>query len=163
MLRPALLSLLLVPAACATLSADAIPPQVVRAQRAHEGVVRCEALGRSDVATDALQEALRSSVTASGLFQGAVDAGEDWCLRATVVAYEAPEWGLDVTAGVTIHWQLTDTEEAVLWSQHIETEETGTPEDAFAMGEREAFAIAGAVRANLARALEHLANLELTR
>jgi len=163
MLRPALLCLLLVPAACATLSAESITPNVVRAERRHDGTVRCEATGKSDVATGALHEAMRTSVMASGLFHGVVDAGEDWLLTATVVDYEAPEWGLDVTARVSIRWQLADTAGAVFWTERIETEETGTPEDAFALGEREDFAIAGAVRTNLARGLERLASLELTR
>lgn len=163
MLRALTPCLLLLPAACTTISAEAITPDVVRVASGHGGFVMLEVAGTSSLPTAVLSEAVHDTIRASGLFEGITTAGEDWTLSVTVVEFGDPEWGLDITAQVAMRWKLTGTNGEAYWTELIETEHTATPEDAFALEEREDLAITGAVLLNLAGALERLVDLDLTR
>ncbi len=161
MLRFTLLCLCCLAPACRSLSAESITPNVERSGVRHGGFVRVETRGRGRIDGDALAEALRTGLAASGLFEGIVDAGGSWLLSVAVVDFPDPEWGLDVTAKVTMRWELRTSEGEVRWTESITTTHTATPEDTFAVGEREELAVQSATRENLKRGLERLATVDL--
>lgn len=163
MLRFLTASLLLLPAACQTISAEAITPEVVRVASGHDGFVKLKVAGARGLPAAVLSEAVYDTILASGLFEGITTAGEDWILSVTVVEFDDPEWGLDITAQVAMRWKLTGAGGEVYWTERIETEHTATPEDAFTLGERESLAISEAVLKNLTGALERLVDLDLSR
>lgn len=156
-----LLLLTLLSFGCSTLASEAMTPESIMAAPGFGGSARLEVYGQGPVGAEALTDALRSTIEISGLFDRADGgAAADWILTVEVLEVEKPEWALDMTSEVTLRWTLESGSGQEVWSERIETLFKASPEDEPDVEARGDFALASAVRANLARAVEQMQALE---
>lgn len=156
---------------CSNLEASQLVPSEFVSSTQHPKSVRVEAegsprkmkLGARDISTEEMDHALREAVLTSGVFERVIDDGRaDYVLSVKVVSIDRPEPGLEMTAESSLRWSLRDMADgATVWQRTIDTKYEANPREADFMDEREDVAIAGAIRKNLTRGLEHIAELQL--
>ncbi len=153
---------------CATVSSSVMVPGNIQEATSQGGSVRIEAegssrqalIGRRRVETEALEQAVRESILAAGLFDEVVNYGaSDRILAVSVDRIEEPEIGLDMTCEVALRWRLLSGDKSrTLWEEVITTEETITTFNETDSSKRAMRAVEAALRSNLRRGIVRLSN-----
>lgn len=138
----------------------------------HEGTVGISAAGStdssssiaSDVPTTALEEALTTSLTSSGLFEAVVPVhSADYLLAVMVVSVDKPMIGFDMSVTSELAWSLTRlSDNKTVWSESIRSTATKGMGDELVGASRVRAAVEGSIQNNIRQALQTIAMLELS-
>lgn len=119
-------------------------------------------VGASQISDDAFAQALRDSITKSGLFKAVTASGGRYKLTAFIGKVDQPMMGFSMTVKMEVSYTLADTESnKAVWSKNISSEYTAKVSDAFAGVERLRLANEGAAKANIQQAVTEMAKLQL--
>jgi len=119
-------------------------------------------VGASQISDDAFAQALRDSITKSGLFSAVAASGGRYKLTAFIGKVDQPMLGFSLTVKMEVSYTLTDTQSnRSVWSKNIASEYTAKTSDAFAAVKRLRLANEGAAKANIQQAITEMAGLEL--
>ena len=161
--------LALASASCASIQSTDMVPEAIPVLRTHDASVTIQAegsarrmlLGPRMVSGDELGAAVRDAVVGSAIFREVAPQDADYTLAVTIEEIEMPEIGLDMNVETTLHWALSNAAGSLVWGGPIHTEFEAGPDDADMVSERGGVACAGALRANIKKALETISTLEL--
>ena len=120
-------------------------------------------LGASKIANADFAEAIKTSITQSGLFASiGTDAAADYALGVQIVRLEQPMFGVSLTVTIECTWRLSRRSDGqIVWEKTITTPFTAKMGDAFAAVTRLRLANEGAARANIEDAFTQLGALKL--
>jgi len=119
--------------------------------------------GASQISNDAFAQALRDSITKSGLFNDASGANSRYKLSAFIGKVSQPMMGFSMKVSMEVSYTLTDTQtNKVVWTQNVESTHTAGAGEAFAGTTRLRLANEGAARDNISKAIEKISGLKLT-
>jgi len=122
------------------------------------------ALDASTIVNSDFAEAIKKSITQSGLFASVLTAGqaEQYQLAAAIVRVDQPVIGRAMTGTIEINWTLTQlSNKYVFWKKTIVSSYTATPGEAFSGVDRLRLANEGAARVNIQDALTQISALPL--
>jgi len=169
-----LLALLIIPlfmAGCATASKpEALVPKTPVAGIQHPQTVsvvsaggsETSALGKSQISTEALQQALIAAIEKNKTFSSVVKgSGGDYRLAVTVVSVDQPSFGFSFTVKMEAAWSLKKADGTVVLQESIKSEGTAGATEAFAGVERLRLANEAAARANISAGLTRIGALRL--
>ncbi len=126
------------------------------------GGAETSSLGASNIANQDFAEAIKSSITQSGLFSSVAGESGDYQLNAQIVRLDRPMFGISFTVNMEVTWRLLRTgNQAVVWEKAISSSFTATMGDAFAGVTRLRLANEGAARANIQDAITQMGALTL--
>lgn len=120
-------------------------------------------LSASEISNDALAEAVRKSISESGLFREVVPSGKaDYQLDVGIESMSAPGAAFNMTVTLTVGWRLTQvaTRKLVFVSETTESY-TATVGDALMGIKRLRLAEEGAARKNIQVGLQRISQLNL--
>jgi hypothetical protein len=118
--------------------------------------------GASQISDDAFAQALRDSITKSGLFRAVSASGGRYKLTAFIGKVDQPMMGFSLTVNMEVSYTLVDTESnKTVWSKNIPSAYTAKVSDAFAGVERLRLANEGAAKANIQQAITEMGALQL--
>lgn len=118
--------------------------------------------GASQISDDAFAQALRDSITSSGLFSAITANGGRYKLTAFIGKVDQPMMGFSLTVKMEVSYTLADTQSnRSVWSKNVASEYTAKVSDAFAAVERLRLANEGAAKANIHQAITEMAALQL--
>jgi ATP phosphoribosyltransferase regulatory subunit HisZ len=119
-------------------------------------------LGASQVSDAAFAQALRDSITKSGLFKSVADTGGRYELSAFIGKVDQPMIGFSLTVKMEVSYTLIDTSSGkTVWSKNIASEHTAKTGEAFAAVERLRLANQGAAKANIEQAISEMSQVDL--
>lgn len=120
-------------------------------------------LGSSNISSADLKAAIEKSISQTGLFRTVVQTpGGDYELGVSVVRLAKPAFGLSFTVDMEAGWTLSKvSDHSVVWRQGIQSSHTASMSDAFVGVERLRIAVEGAARANIAKGLQAIGELNL--
>lgn len=118
--------------------------------------------GASQISDDAFGQALRDSITQSGLFKAVAATGGRYKLSAFIGKVDQPMMGFSMTVKMEVSYTLVDTTSGkAVWSKNIASEHTAKASEAFAGVTRLRLANEGAARDNIEQALAEMSTLQL--
>jgi hypothetical protein len=121
-------------------------------------------LGASKIGNTEFAEAIKTSITQSGLFAKLASVGQadDYRLDVAIVRLDQPMFGFSMTVTIETNWTLTRTsDKSVAWQKAIISTYTAKAGDAFAGTTRLRLANEGAARTNIQDALTQIGALTL--
>jgi hypothetical protein len=119
-------------------------------------------MGASQISDDGFAQALRDSITKSGLFKAVAASGGRYKLAAFIGKVDQPMMGLSMTVKMEVSYTLTDTQSGkTVWSKNVASEHTAKMGDAFAGVARLRLANEGAAKANIQQALTEISSIQL--
>ena len=119
-------------------------------------------MGASQISDDAFAQALRDSITQSGLFKAVAATGGRYKLSAFIGKVDQPMMGFSMTVKMEVSYTLVDTTSGkAVWSKNIASEHTAKASEAFAGVTRLRLANEGAARDNIEQALAEMSTLQL--
>jgi len=119
-------------------------------------------MGASQISDDAFAQALRDSISQSGLFKAVAATGGRYKLSAFIGKVDQPMMGFNMTVKMEVSYTLVDTKSGkAVWSKNIASEHTAKPSEAFAGVTRLRLANEGAARDNIEQALTEMSALQL--
>jgi hypothetical protein len=119
-------------------------------------------MGASQISDDGFAQALRDSITKSGLFKSVAASGGRYKLAAFIGKVDQPIMGLSMTVKMEVSYTLTDTQSGkTVWSKNVASEHTAKMGDAFAGVARLRLANEGAAKANIQQALTEISSIQL--
>ena len=119
-------------------------------------------MGASQISDDAFAQALRDSISQSGLFKAVAAAGGRYKLSAFIGKVDQPIMGFSMTVKMEVSYTLVDTMSGTaVWSKNIASEHTAKASEAFAGVTRLRLANEGAARDNIEQALTEMSMLHL--
>jgi hypothetical protein len=119
-------------------------------------------MGASQISDDAFAQALRDSITQSGLFKAVAATGGRYKLSAFIGKVDQPMMGFSMTVKMEVSYTLVDTTSGkAVWSKNIASEHTAKASEAFAGVTRLRLANEGAARDNIEQALTEMSTLQL--
>jgi hypothetical protein len=119
-------------------------------------------MGASQISDDAFAQALRDSITQSGLFKAVAATGGRYKLSAFIGKVDQPTLGFSMTVKMEVSYTLVDTTSGkAVWSKNIASEHTAKASEAFAGVTRLRLANEGAARDNIEQALSEMSTLKL--
>ena len=120
-------------------------------------------LGASKIANADFAEAIKTSITQSGLFANiGAETAADYALGVQIVRLDQPMFGASLTVTMECTWRLSRRSDGqVVWEKAITTPFTATMGDAFSAVTRLRLANEGAARANIEDALSQISALKL--
>ena len=120
------------------------------------------AVGASQISDDSFAQALRDSITKSGLFKAVSASGGRYKLTAFIGKVDQPTMGFSMTVNMEVSYTLVDTESnKTVWSKNIPSSYTAKVSDAFAGVARLRLANEGAAKANIQEAITAMGALQL--
>jgi hypothetical protein len=156
---------------CATATKpDAMVPTVAVAGRQHPqtasvavvGGSETSALGKSQISSEAFQQAIVAAIEKNKTFSSVVKgAGGDYRLTVAVVGLDQPSFGFSFTVKMEAAWSLKKADGTVALQESITSEGTAGATDAFAGVERLRLATEAAARNNIAAGLARIGALRL--
>jgi hypothetical protein len=156
---------------CATASkSDAMvaePVAIVHASSSDVSVVvsggkETSKMGASQISDDGFAQALRDSITKSGLFKAVADSGGRYKLSAFIGKVDQPMMGFSMTVKMEVSYTLVDTKSGkTVWAKNIASEHTAKPSEAFAGVTRLRLANEGAAKDNIQQALTEISTIQL--
>lgn len=156
---------------CATPSKPtAMAVDAIEVANKHDAAVRVNvtggaetsSLGASNIANADFAEAIKSSITQSGLFTGITDEGAGYLLNAQIIRLDRPMFGTSFTVNLEVTWRLLrESDSTIIWEKAIMSSFTATMGDAFAGVTRLRLANEGAARANIRDAITQMGALTL--
>ena len=156
---------------CATASkADAMVAKPVAVTHASSSDISVTVLGGKDttkmgasqISDDAFAQALRDSISQSGLFKAVAATGGRYKLSAFIGKVDQPILGFNMTVKMEVSYTLVDTKSGkAVWSKNIASEHTAKATEAFAGVTRLRLANEGAARDNIEQALNEMSALQL--
>jgi len=118
--------------------------------------------GASQISNDAFAQALRDSITKSGLFTAVAASGGRYKLTAFIGKVDQPMMGFSMTVKMEVSYTLADSQSnKSVWSKDVASEYTASAGAAFAGVERLRLATEGAAKANIQQAMTEMAALQL--
>jgi hypothetical protein len=118
--------------------------------------------GSSRISNDGYAEALRDSISKSGLFASVSPTGARYRLSAIIGDVDQPNAGLSFTVRMAVTYALIDNQaHKTLWAQTISSQHSAGFGDAFSADKRLRVADEGAAKANIEQALRQIAALNL--
>ena len=158
-------------AGCATpVASDRIKAESLTLQNHHPFSVNVSVSGGretnplwvSEVSNDAFAQAIRDSISSSGLFRSIVSSGQDYSLAVDITKVSEPGFGIDMTYHLTANWVLTRmADQKIMLQEEVAASHTATMGDAFIGEVRWKLAEEGAARANIEAGLTHISQLKL--
>jgi len=119
-------------------------------------------MGASQISDDAFAQALRDSITQSGLFKAVAATGGRYKLSAFIGKVDQPMMGFSMTVKMEVSYTLVDTTSGkAVWSKNIASEHTAKASEAFAGVTRLRLANEGAAKDNIEQALAEMSTLQL--
>jgi hypothetical protein len=119
-------------------------------------------MGASQVSDDAFAQALRDSITSSGLFKAVAASGGRYRLTAFIGKVDQPMMGISMTVKMEVSYTLVDTKSGkTVWSKNVASEHTAKMGDAFAGVTRLRLANEGAAKANIQQAITDMSAMDL--
>lgn len=119
-------------------------------------------MGASQISDDAFAQALRDSITQSGLFKAVAATGGRYKLSAFIGKVDQPMMGFSMTVKMEVSYTLVDTTSGkAVWSKNIASEHTAKASEAFAGVTRLRLANEGAAKDNIEQALTEMSTLQL--
>lgn len=120
-------------------------------------------MGASKISNGDFAEAVKTSVTQSGLFGKISPAGSsDYDLTVQIVRLDQPVFGASFTVTIETTWRLTHrSDQKLVWQKAIITPFTATMGDAFVGVTRLRLANEGAARENIKDAITQMGALTL--
>ena len=119
-------------------------------------------MGASQISDDAFAQALRDSITQSGLFKAVAATGGRYKLSAFIGKVDQPTMGFSMTVKMEVSYTLVDTTSGkAVWSKNVASEHTAKASEAFAGVTRLRLANEGAARDNIEQALAEMSTLQL--
>jgi ABC-type uncharacterized transport system auxiliary subunit len=120
-------------------------------------------MGASKIANADFAEAIKGSITQSGLFAKiGSDTASDYALAVQIVRLDQPMFGASFTVTLECTWRLSRRSDGqVVWEKAINTPFTATMGDAFSGVTRLRLANEGAARANIEEAITQLGAVKL--
>ena len=119
-------------------------------------------MGASQISDDAFAQALRDSITQSGLFKAVAVTGGRYKLSAFIGKVDQPMMGFSMTVKMEVSYTLVDTTSGkAVWSKNIASEHTAKASEAFAGVTRLRLANEGAAKDNIEQALTEMSTLQL--
>ena len=119
-------------------------------------------MGASQISDDGFGQALRDSITKSGLFKAVAASGGRYKLTAFIGKVDQPMMGLSMTVKMEVSYTLTDTQSGkTVWSKNVASEHTAKMGDAFAGVARLRMANEGAAKANIQQAITEISAMQL--
>ena len=119
-------------------------------------------MGASQISDDAFAQALRDSISQSGLFKSVAASGGRYKLSAFIGKVDQPMMGFSMTVKMEVSYTLVDTTSGkAVWSKNIASEHTAKASEAFAGVTRLRLANEGAARDNIEQALTEMSALQL--
>lgn len=107
--------------------------------------------------TGELRTAISDAITASQAFANVKPDGGDFQLTAQVFSESHPAFGISFTTKLSMGWTLKRADTgATLWQEEIASEHTTGGMEAFVGAERVKMSVAGAIRANIAKAMTRI-------
>jgi hypothetical protein len=126
------------------------------------GGSKTSSTGASQISDDAFAQALRDSITKTGLFKEVSAAGGRYKLTAFIGKVDQPVMGFAMTVKMDVSYTLVDTQTGkTVWSKDIASEHTAQVSEAFAGIKRLRVANEGAAQANIERAIVAMSSLPL--
>jgi hypothetical protein len=120
-------------------------------------------MGASQISDDSFAQALRDSITKSGLFKSVAASGGRYKLTAFIGKVDQPTFGLSMTVKMEVSYTLVDTKSGkTVWSKNIASEHTAKPSEAFAGVKRLRLANEGAAKDNIQQALTEISNVQIS-
>ena len=153
---------------CATASNSAsmaVPPMEVAHKNAGSvsltvtGGAETSSMGASKIGNAEFAEAIKTSISGSGLFAKLVATGQEdnYHLEVALVRLDQPVFGFSMTVTIESNWVLTRTsDKSVVWQKAVITAYTAKAGDAFVGTTRLRLANEGAARANIKDALTQI-------
>ena len=119
-------------------------------------------MGASQISDDGFAQALRDSITKSGLFKAVTDSGGRYKLSAFIGKVDQPMMGFSMTVKMEVSYTLVDTKSGkTVWAKNIASEHTAKPSEAFAGVTRLRLANEGAAKDNIQQALTEISTIQL--
>jgi hypothetical protein len=119
-------------------------------------------MGASQISDDAFAQALRDSISQSGLFRAVASTGGRYKLSAFIGKVDQPMMGFSMTVKMEVSYTLVDTMSGkAVWSKNIASEYTAKATAAFAGTTRLRLANEGAAKDNIEQALTQMSSLPL--
>jgi hypothetical protein len=119
--------------------------------------------GASQISSDAFGQALRDSISKSGLFAKVSEGGSRYKLNAFIGKVDQPMFGFSMTVKMEVSYTLVDTQtNKSVWSQNVSSTYTAGAGDAFAGVTRLRLANEGAARDNISQVLQAISALKIT-
>ncbi len=158
---------------CATASNSAsMAAAPVAAVKKHTGSVsvnvtggsETSSMGASKISSADFAEAIKTSITQSGLFAKLLPTGqtEDYHLEVAIVRLDQPTFGFSMTVTIESNWTLTrGSDKTAVWQKAIVSTHTAKTSEAFAGVTRLRLANEGAARTNIQDALTQIGALTL--
>ncbi len=167
-----LLGIALIASGCATASKPtAMVAETMSVSNQHAASVSIEvtggsetsSMGASNISNRDFAEAIRTSISQSGLFTDISSANlADYRLTADIVELNRPMFGTSFTVDLEVTWRLRRTSDTyVVWEKAIASSFTATMGDAFSGATRLRLANEGAARENIREAIQEMAELTL--
>jgi len=150
-------SMVAAPAAPITKHADSVSVNVT-------GGSETSSMGASKIANADFAEAIKASISQSGLFAKLAAAGQadDYHLEVAIVRLDQPVFGFSMTVTIETNWTLTRcSDKSVAWQKAVLSTYTAAAGDAFAGTTRLRLANEGAARNNIKDALTQMGALTL--
>jgi len=118
-------------------------------------------MGASQVSNDNFAQALRDSITQSGLFSKVADSGR-YKLTAFIGKVDQPVMGFSMTVKMEVSYTLVDTSSGkTVWTENVANEYTAQASAAFAGITRLRLANEGAAKGNIQKAISDISTLSL--
>jgi hypothetical protein len=120
-------------------------------------------MGASKISDADFADAIRASITQTGLFARIAEAGKgDFNLDVQIVRLDQPTFGASFTVNIETTWRLVrQRDQSVIWQKAVMSSFTATMGDAFAGVTRLRLANEGAARKNIEDALTQLSAVNL--
>jgi hypothetical protein len=116
----------------------------------------------SQISDDAFAQALRDSITKTGLFKEVSADGGRYRLTAFIGKVDQPMMGFAMTVKMEVSYKLVDMQDGqTVWAKDIASEHTAQVSEAFAGIKRLRMANEGAAQANIEQAIAALSALPL--
>ncbi|MFT4539402.1 MAG: hypothetical protein ACI841_005417 [Planctomycetota bacterium] len=154
----------------ATARSTQITPGPVKIEKMHASCVqilvespRAGIFAGPRIPVDNLQEAIEAAIRESALFEVWSDQESfDFELRVQVEEVEEEDYSLDMTSKVTMIWSLVEPgQDEPTWVSQVNSSHKSTPFDSKDMKARKLFALEGATRKNIDKALRRLSKASL--
>ena len=118
-------------------------------------------MGASQISNDNFAQALRDSITQSGLFSKVADSGH-YKLNCFIGKVDQPIMGFSMTVKMEVSYTLVDTSSGkTLWTKNIASEYTAKASAAFAGITRLRLANEGAAKDNIQKVISEISTLSL--
>lgn len=167
-----LASISLLLAGCATpIAPQGMQAQSLTVQNRHPFSVSVQTTGGqptnplwvSKISSESFAEAIRDSISDSGLFRSVITTGDgDYSLDADIVSMSPPDAGFNMTANMTVSWKLTRVaDKKIVFQDEISSSHTATMGDAFVGEVRWRLAEEGVAKANIEEGLSRISRLTL--